>query len=158
MAALYTILLRPQVIRCYPSIMTEEAVRRLIVSRSEALQALDAAGFLANYVDDAVIIDLAPPLVHGLDPEGVSTWMRTWDGPIANEIRLLMVNAAGAIAHAAGLERLAGSQGGYARDLWFRFTLCFARISVGWRITHEHTSLPVRKLGGELIAATDLLP
>ena len=138
--------------------MTEEAVRRLIVIRSEALQSLDAAGFLASYADDAVIFDLAPPLVHGLDPEGVSAWMQTWDAPIENEIRLLLVSAAGGIAHAAGLERLAGSQRGEPRDIWFRFTLCFARTSVGWRITHEHTSLPVRKLRGELIAPTDLSP
>ena len=40
---------RPPVTRCYPSIMTEEAVRGLIVTRSEALQRLDAAGFLASY-------------------------------------------------------------------------------------------------------------
>ena len=74
------------------------------------------------------------------------------------EEALLLVSAAGGIAHAAGLERLAGSQRGEPRDIWFRFTLCFARTSVGWRITHEHTSLPVRKLRGELIAPTDLSP
>ena len=65
--------------------MTEEAVRRLIATRSEALRAPRCRWFLANYVDDAVIFDLAPPLVHGLDPEGVSIWMRTWDGPIEDE-------------------------------------------------------------------------
>ena len=130
----------------------------MIAVRSEALQALDAARFLATYADDAVIFDLAPPLVHGLDPEGVASWMRTWDGPIENELRLLILSAAGCVAHAAGLERLAGSQAGETRDVWFRFTLCFALTSLGWRITHEHTSLPVRKLGGKLIAPTDLSP
>jgi len=138
--------------------MTEQAVRRLIGVRSEALQSLDAAGFLATYAEDAVIFDLSPPLVHGLDPADVTTWMRTWDRAIENEIRLLLVSAAGGIAHAAGLERLAGSQGGEARDIWFRFTLCFAQTSLGWRISHEHTSLPVRKLGGKLIAPIDLRP
>jgi ketosteroid isomerase-like protein len=138
--------------------VTVEAVRRLVAVRSAALRERDAAGFLATYAAGAVVFDLAPPLAHALDPEGVAAWMASWDGAIGNEIALHMVQVAGDIGHAAGLERLTGTQGGEARDIWFRFTLCFARTAGGWRITHEHTSLPVRKLGGQLVAATDLSP
>jgi ketosteroid isomerase-like protein len=84
--------------------------------------------------------------------------MRSWDGAIGNEIRLHIVKVLGDSGHAAGLERLTGTQGGEARDIWFRFTLCFAQTAAGWRITHEHTSLPVRKVAGQLIAAIDLSP
>jgi ketosteroid isomerase-like protein len=137
--------------------MSEAAVRQLIAGRSNALRMRDVDGFLASYADDALIFDLAPPLVHGVDREGVAAWMRTWDGSIENDVELHLVKVSGAMAYAAGLERLAGTQGD-TRDIWFCFTLCFAHTSDGWRITHEHTSLPVRKLAGQLITATDLSP
>jgi PhnB protein len=83
--------------------------------------------------------------------------MASWGGPIASETRDVHIAVAGGFAHVIGLERLAGEQGGGRRDIWFRFTLCLERRAEGWRIVHEHTSLPVRK-ETVLIAATDLGP
>jgi ketosteroid isomerase-like protein len=137
--------------------MSEHAIHAIIESRRRALRDRDAAAFLATYAPHAVIYDLAPPLAHGLDPEGVATWMTSWDGPIGNETRDLAVSVAGPVATAHGLERLTGSQGGEPRDIWLRFTLILERSAAGWRIRHEHTSVPFRK-GAQLLAATDLRP
>lgn len=138
--------------------MGEAEIRALLARRSRALADRDAPDFLATYAPEAVIYDLAPPLAHGLDPEGVATWLASWDGPIRHEMRDVTVTVADGLALAFGLERLAGRQGGEPRDIWFRFTLVLARGDEGWRVTHEHTSVPVRKTDGRVEAATDLKP
>jgi ketosteroid isomerase-like protein len=137
--------------------VTERAIHALLDARRRALHDRDAVAFLAGYAPDAVIFDLAPPLAHGVDPTGVTDWIATWDGPILDETRDVRIVVAGAVAHVFGLERLAGLQGGSRRDIWFRFTLCLERRAEGWRILHEHTSLPFRK-GAALTAAADLTP
>jgi ketosteroid isomerase-like protein len=137
--------------------MSEADIRAVIARRGQALHDRDPAAFLATYTADAVIYDLAPPLAHGLDPEGVAAWLESWDGPIGNRTRDLAVTVEGGVATARGLERLTGSQGGEPRDIWLRFTLLLERSADGWRIVHEHTSVPFRK-GKQLVAATDLKP
>lgn len=133
------------------------AIRALLDARRQALHDRDAEAFLAIYAPDALIFDLAPPLAHGLDRRGVADWLASWDGPVASEIRDLRLTVAGDAAYASALERLAGRQGGEDRDIWFRLTLCLARGPEGWRVVHEHVSLPVRKTVA-LSAATDLIP
>ena len=137
--------------------MSEADIRAVIEQRRRALHDRHAAAFLATYAADAVIYDLSPPLAHGLDPDGVAAWMASWDGPIGNETRDVAVTLAGPVAIAHGLERLAGRQGGEPRDIWLRFTLVLERSGDGWRVVHEHSSVPFRK-GTQLVAATDLTP
>lgn len=138
--------------------MSETEIRAVIEARRRALHDRDAVAFLAGYAPQAVIFDLAPPLSHGLDPAGVAAWLATWDGPVVNETRDLVVTVQGRLAHTIGLERLAGTQGGAPRDVWLRLTLCLRRDGTVWRITHEHTSLPVRKTAAGLLALADLRP
>jgi ketosteroid isomerase-like protein len=138
--------------------MSETGIRAVIETRRRALRDRDPAAFLVTYAPDALIFDLAPPLAHGLDAQGVAAWMASWDGPIGSETHDLRVEAAGPLALVTCLERLHGLQGGEARDIWMRLTLCLRRDHGGWRVTHEHVSVPVRKVDGRLIGATDLRP
>lgn len=138
--------------------MSQNEIVALIARRCRAVQDRDAAAFLATYAPEAVVYDLAPPLSHGLDPQGVADWLQSWDGPVVNETRSVTVTVAGPVAVVFGLERLAGRQGGQTRDIWLRFTLGLEHGDAGWRITHEHTSVPFRKTEGQVIAATDLKP
>jgi ketosteroid isomerase-like protein len=137
--------------------MSEADIRAVIETRRRALHDRDAAAFLATYAPGAEIYDLAPPLAHGLDPDGVAAWLASWDGPVGNETAGVTLTLSGPFAVAHGLERLTGSQGGEPRDIWLRFTLVLERLPEGWRIVHEHTSVPFRK-GRQLLAATDLTP
>jgi ketosteroid isomerase-like protein len=136
---------------------SEAAIRELLESRRRALHERDAAGFLAAYAEDAAVFDLAPPLSHGPDAAGVAAWMASWDGPIGSETRAIAIRCADGVAFVAGLERLHGRQGGETRDIWMRFTLGLAGGPEGWRILHEHVSVPVRKTQ-ILAGATDLTP
>ena len=128
--------------------MTNSDPHPLLTTRAGALHDRDPAAFLATYAPCALVFDLAPPLAHGLDPDGVAAWMASWDGPIGSETRDLRVDAAGTLALVYCLERLHGRQGGEDRDVWMRLTLCLRLGPDGWRITHEHVSVPVRKQDG----------
>ncbi|HMQ94609.1 MAG TPA: nuclear transport factor 2 family protein [Amaricoccus sp.] len=135
----------------------EDSIRELLETRRRALHDRDAEAFLAAYAAEAEVFDLAPPLSHGPDPAGVAAWMASWDGPIGSETRRVAIRSAGGVAFVAGLERLHGRQGGEARDIWMRFTLGLVQGPEGWRIAHEHVSVPVRKTQ-ILMGATDLAP
>lgn len=132
--------------------------RTLLDTRARALHDRDPAAFLATYAADAQIFDLAPPLAHGPDPEGVAAWMASWDGPIGSETHGVCVEAMGDLALVTCLERLHGTQGGEARDVWMRLTLFLRYRRGGWLIAHEHVSVPVRKVDGRLLGAVDLTP
>lgn len=138
--------------------MTGPDPHALLATRARALHDRDPAAFLATYAPDALIFDLAPPLAHGLVPDGVAAWMASWDGPIGSETHDLRIEVSGPLAMITCLEWLHGRQGGEARDVWMRLTLGLALGPGGWRITHEHVSVPVRKQDGRLIGATDLRP
>ncbi len=138
--------------------MSNIDLHALLAARARALHDRDPAAFLATYAAGALIFDLAPPLAHGLDPEGVAAWMASWDGPIGSGTHELHIEAREDLALVTCLERLHGTQGGEPRDIWMRLTLHLRRGPDGWRITHEHVSVPVRKQDGRLIGATDLRP
>jgi len=137
--------------------MEEREIRALLEARRRALHDRDAAAFLVAYATDATVFDLAPPLVHGPDKAGVAAWMASWESPIGCETRDVRVRSTGDLAFVTGLERLHGRQGGEDRDIWMRFTLGLERGPAGWRILHEHVSVPFRKTT-LLAGATDLAP
>lgn len=137
---------------------SEDGIATLLRDRAAALRARDAAAFLAGYLPEARIFDLAPPLAHGPDEPEIAAWMASWDGPIGSEIAQLSVCGTGDLALVHGLERLHGRQGGAERDVWMRLTLALVRRPDGWRISHEHVSLPVAKTGAGLVALVTLRP
>jgi len=141
--------------------MTEDqtAIRRILDQRARALHAKDAAGLTADYTDDLLTYDLAPPLAtRGVDRPALEKWLAGWDGPITNEIRDLIIEVGGGIAYSTSLNRMqAVSCNGTPMDLWVRATLGFRKVEGRWRIAHEHVSVPFYMDGSER-AALDLKP
>ena len=119
----------------------------------------DADAIAACYAPDAVIYSLAPPLAErGLDRDGIAAWLATWDGPIRVDAQDSVLDVAGDLACVSGLNRMRGTKtDGEEVDLWFRTTMCFRRSGNGWRIVHDHSSVPFY-MDGSFRAAVDLTP
>jgi len=120
-------------------------VLELIAGMAEARYEKNARGIAAPYAQGAAIYSLAPPLVHwGIDVNETQAWLDTWATPITIEPRDFTVTIAGDTAFAYGYMRMQGRKKGADHDVnfWMRETLCLERDGGGWRIVHEHTSVP----------------
>ena len=119
----------------------------------------DADAIVACYTADASIFSLAPPLrERGLNRDGLAAWLATWDGPITVDSADSDLAVAGDVAYIAALNRMRGVKtDGTAIDMWFRTTMGFHRTEDGWRIAHDHSSVPFLMDGSER-AALDLHP
>jgi ketosteroid isomerase-like protein len=138
------------------------AILKLMDSVRKAHQEKDAAGIVSHYVKGAVIFDLSPPLISplGTDAKAVQGWLETWDGPVDLAPRDIEITISGDLAFAYGFLELSGqpkAAEGQHISLWIRATLCFLRGDDGWRIAHEHTSVPFY-MDGSFRAALDLKP
>jgi ketosteroid isomerase-like protein len=125
----------------------EAAIRALLAERAEAVRARDASRFVTSLDPSIVIFDLAPPLRRGgpelLDPSGLQAWLDSWDGEIGYEIAELTISMGGDIAYCHSLDHLTGTRTDGAReDYWTRATVGLRKTGDGWKVTHEHTSVP----------------
>ena len=118
----------------------------------------DADAIVEAYAPDAVIYDLAPPLVRrGMKRDSVAAWLAGWDGPIQIEARDVDLTVGGDVAFASALNRMRGRKSGEERDLWYRSTMCLRKTNGRWRIVHDHSSVPFY-MDGSYRAAVDLKP
>lgn len=127
------------------------------LERGHAVKDTDA--ILACYTPDALIYNLPPPLQgRGLDQGETEAWLATWDGPVEVTSADTDLQESGDMAWSTALNRMRGRKtNGDMIDLWFRTTMCFRKYDEGWRIVHEHTSVPFY-MDGSNRAATDLQP
>lgn len=140
----------------------EAEIKAVVDARVAAVAAKNAEASVEHYAPDVVLFDLAPPLAQppsqAVDPALARQWFATWDGPIAVEVRDLVVRANGALAFACGLLHMSGKRtDGSDGDFWSRTTICLERQGGAWRILHEHNSFPMR-MDGSRRAATELHP
>lgn len=128
------------------SVSTDEAaIHAVVEAMRRANHDKNAALFAAQFTPDAVIYNLAPPLVHnGVDLREKRAWFDTWEGPVGIEPRELKITVSGDIAFAHGYLRLSGIKKGAERPVafWMRETLCLERQGEDWKIVHEHASVP----------------
>jgi ketosteroid isomerase-like protein len=133
-------------------------VRAVLESLASALRMRDARAVTALYAEGAFVADLAPPLVHrGTDAAELQRWLDGWDGPVEMTLPDLEVVAEGDLALCQGLMRIETSRGGEAASWWSRATYGLRRGPEGWRIFHEHNSVPFYMDGSDR-AAIDLQP
>lgn len=134
-------------------------IREVIAAIAAGHRMKDAAAIARHYTAGARIADLAPPLLRrGFDADGIQAWLDGWDGPVEIETRDLVVEMGGDLAVAHGLQRVrARTRGGEEAAWWSRTTRVLARTSAGWRIVHEHDSVPFH-MDGSYRAAVDLEP
>lgn len=119
----------------------------------------DADAIAACYAPDARIYSLAPPLgERGMDRDGLAAWLATWAGPIRIDAQDVDLAATDDLAYTSALNRIRGVKtDGTDVDLWFRTTMCFRKTHDGWRIVHDHSSVPFL-MDGSGRAALDLQP
>jgi ketosteroid isomerase-like protein len=122
----------------------EVQIRAVIDRVNKAIFAKDASSVISHYAPDAVVFDLAPPLVSAIGTDAVKfqQWLDTWDGPVEREIRNLTISVSGNQAICHGFVRLGGQKGGQRQSFWARVTVALHRNAASWRIVHEHISVP----------------
>jgi ketosteroid isomerase-like protein len=140
---------------------TDEAeIRTLIDRRAKALYAEDAQALLSCFANDFVSFSLAPPLISTMtDAKAYDAWFAAWQGPIGTEFRDLTIAVSGdlGVSHSLNLMTGTTTTGGNEVKLWHRQTLSFRKIDGGWKISHEHDSVPFY-MDGSFRAAIDLKP
>jgi PhnB protein len=140
-------------------------IRALLKANTAALKAKDAKAAIALSGAGYTGYNLAPPLKAGGGGGGIAAaiaglngWFSTWDGPVNSEIVKPKIFVGGDIAYAHGLAHMTGKRtDGEKTDLWFRATVGFKKGKRGWRIVHEHQSVPYY-MDGSFRAAIDLKP
>lgn len=124
-----------------------DEIRALLDRRGAAAGAKDIDLLLSVFSPDIVYFDIVPPLRYtGLDAlrERFTDWFGRWQGPIGQQLRDVEVLMSGDVAAAHMLVRASGTMAnGIEVDYWVRVTDICRRTDDGWRITHEHVSLPI---------------
>jgi ketosteroid isomerase-like protein len=122
------------------------ALAALVESRVGAVAAKDLETLVAQYAEDVTLFDALGPLRDtGQDVERAR--LREWFGAYRSEIDLrikdLEVVADGDVGFAHFLFRVRGTMTeGTEVDMWVRSTVGFRRHEDGWKIVHEHSSVP----------------
>lgn len=140
------------------------AILAVLQDHADALHAGDAERALAVLAPDAVRADLAPPLVQPNLPAaeaeaGLRAWLATFDGPVTIAFRDPVVHADGDVAFVHSLTSMTAVPQGSPEPfvLWFRSTYGLRRLADGWRIVHQHESVPFH-MDGSFAAAVGLAP
>jgi uncharacterized protein (TIGR02246 family) len=132
----------------------EDEVGALLDERVDACRAKDIDRLMALYSPDVVYFDVVPPLhFTGTDPvrRNFQRWFDEYEGPIGLTTVHQQVAVSGDVAFAHMMHHDTGPLDADSatheqvedRSLWLRSTVCLRRAEHGWRITHEHISLPV---------------
>jgi PhnB protein len=135
-------------------------IRELMKDFGTAISAKDAARVMACGAQGSTHFLLAPPLIAPDDGgKALKDWFASWDGRIGYEFRNLEVHAGKHIGFCYGLVHLTGrKKDGEEEDVWYRVTFGVEKFGdEGWKIVHEHESVPFY-MDGSLKAAVDLKP
>jgi uncharacterized protein (TIGR02246 family) len=136
-----------------------EEILALCRTLREAHASKDADAIARCYANEAVIYDMAPPLGRrGIDRDRVAAWLDSWATPVLIDAAGIELTIGDDMAFYTARNRMRGTKtDGTAADLWFRRTMVLRRRDGGWRIMHDHTSVPFY-MDGSFRAAVDLPP
>ena len=82
-----------------PSPADVAEVREVLDDIARGHRDRDARAITRSFAPDAVLADLAPPLLrHGPDADGLQAWLDKWDGPVEITYRDLTVTVSGDVA------------------------------------------------------------
>jgi ketosteroid isomerase-like protein len=126
----------------------ETQIKALIEAWADAVRRHDLSSILAHHDQDIVMFDVPPPL----QSRGLDEYKKTWDlffryhePSQAFDIEQLAITAGEDVAFAVAIMRCGSGtfsgppkQGGFL----FRLTIGLRKVDEGWRIAHEHHSVP----------------
>ncbi|WIX99801.1 nuclear transport factor 2 family protein [Amycolatopsis mongoliensis] len=127
------------------------ALAALVESRVGAVAAKDIETLVAQYAEDVTLFDALGPLRDtGQDVERnrLREWFGAYRSTIDLRIKDLEVVADGDAGFAHYLFQVRGTMtDGTEVDMWVRSTVGFRRGDDGWKIVHEHSSVPFTPSG-----------
>jgi ketosteroid isomerase-like protein len=129
----------------------------LVRARVAAVAAKDVETLVAQYAGDVALFDAVGPLAdRGADVERarLETWFGAYRTEIGLRIRDLEVVVDGSVAFAHYLFHVEGTMhNGADVAMWVRSTIGFRELAEGWRIVHEHSSVPFDGATGQALTA-----
>jgi len=134
----------------------EREVRDLVERWAAGTRRGDLAAVLACYSPDVVAFDA----IGALRFQGLEAYRTHWQACLAQmpggemilEVHDLAVVASGEIAFAHYLSRCGCiDPEGVEQVGWMRGTVCCRRMPEGWRIVHEHYSMPFDPESGKVL-------
>ncbi|CAM3504646.1 YybH family protein [Stackebrandtia soli] len=137
----------------------ESEIRELFDARTRAIADKDAAALAAANDGAIVVFDAVAPFVH----RGAETnarkqqWLAAYRTGIGHEIRDLEITAGDDLAFCHFLVRISGTMlDGTEVDMWVRATSCLRKRDDGWKIVHEHASVPFDAETGKAVVTSEL--
>lgn len=131
------------------------AVTALVEERAAAVAAKDIETLVAQYAEDLVLFDALDSLRDtGRDAERarLRTWLDAYRSTIDLRIRDLEVVAGDDVAFAHYLFQVSGTMvDGTEVRMWVRSTVGFRRGGDGWKVVHEHSSVPFDGATGQAL-------
>jgi uncharacterized protein (TIGR02246 family) len=124
----------------------ESAIRALIERWAEAVRNQDRAAIRAHHDPDMLMFDVPPPFLS----RGLDAYMASWElffscaeKPVAFDFHDIEITAGADVAFATAIGNCINTDTkGHREPLQFRLTMGLRKIDGGWRIMHEHHSLP----------------
>jgi ketosteroid isomerase-like protein len=120
----------------------EAEILRLIADQESAVRTKDVARIISHYAAEFAVFNVKPPF----QIRGTEEWRRVWETSLSHfpasfgtETRDLVITMSGGLAVAHYLSRFTGLPG---EPMWIRITVVYKRMDGGWRIAHEHSSVP----------------
>jgi len=125
----------------------EVAIRALEGRFAAAVAAKNVGAIMKAYAPDVLVYDLVPPRQYvGADAyrKDWEAFMGAYKGPVKFEISDLHVDIAGPMAWSRSVQHIVGTDPtGHPSDTTVRVTDVYRKTPAGWRIVHEHVSVPV---------------
>jgi ketosteroid isomerase-like protein len=125
----------------------EAAIRAQIAARVTAVRSKNVEAVLACYAQDVATFDLVAPLANmGLDAVRVrlSDWFASFETPIDYQVRDVKLALSGDVAFDCHFTHVRGTnKSGQQIAMWFRETIGYQRIGGTWKVTHQHSSVPL---------------
>ncbi len=120
----------------------EAEILRVIADQQSAVRAKDVDRIMSHYAAEFAVFNVKPPF----QIRGTGEWRRVWATSLSHfpasfgtETRDLVITMSGELAVAHYLSRFTGLPG---EPSWIRITAVYKRMDGGWRIVHEHSSVP----------------
>ena len=125
----------------------EAAIRALEAQFAKAVSANDVDGIMKVYTPDIFVFDVIPPRQY----VGAAAYRKDWEGvlagfkgPLKFEMTDLAVETSGTMAWGHSIQRIEGTDpSGKPTAMTVRATDVYRKTPAGWRIVHEHISVPV---------------